>query len=209
MMDEVEIMEMLPEHATEVADLHIRGIPTGFISSLGPKFVTALYVAIAKSEHSLGFVAKKDNKVIGFASFTTDLGKLYKSVIFSHGLKFVILVAWKMLSFKAIRKILETLFYPKRIEKTGWPRAEFLSMVIAEQGRGKGLATRLMYSGFKKLHERGIDKLKILAAVDIVAINKLYEKEGFELAGQVESHGILSNIYVAETFKYKERLKNN
>ena len=33
----------------DVARLHIQGIPTGFISSLGQKFVTALYESIAES----------------------------------------------------------------------------------------------------------------------------------------------------------------
>ena len=41
--------------ASQVARLHITGISTGFISSLGLEFVTALYEAIAESEYSFGF----------------------------------------------------------------------------------------------------------------------------------------------------------
>ena len=43
------------EHAHDIAALHIQGINTGFISSLGIDFVTALYEAIAKSTSGFGF----------------------------------------------------------------------------------------------------------------------------------------------------------
>jgi ribosomal protein S18 acetylase RimI-like enzyme len=197
---------MGPEHAAEVAELHISGIGTGFISSLGSGFTTALYQGIAKSGDGFGFVALKDGKVIGFSSFTTNLGGLYKSVLLRSGLKFMFILAWRMFSFQRIKKVFETLFYPSRIKKLDLPSAEFLSMSISEAGRGKGLATRLMQKGFDECSSRGIDKIKIFAAVDIVGINKMYEKYGFDLACQMENHGVVSNVYVAETGKnYVER----
>ncbi len=48
---------ILSLHARIVADvarLHTEGIPTGFISSLGLRFVTALYEVIAKDVGSFG-----------------------------------------------------------------------------------------------------------------------------------------------------------
>jgi len=198
MTDEIQIIEMKSEHAHDVAALHIAGIPTGFISSLGMEFVASLYKAIAKSDSSFGYVALKDNKVVGFASFSTNLNSLYKSVILESGLKFVFILAWKMLSFKTIKKVSETLFYPSRIEKLDLPSAEFLSMVVDHAARGKGLATRFIGTGFEEFKKRGIEKIKIFAAVDIVPINKLYKKLGFELATQMENHGIVSNVYVAD-----------
>jgi hypothetical protein len=45
--DDIKIITLLPEHAEQVAKLHISGIATGFISSLGMDFVKALYCAIA------------------------------------------------------------------------------------------------------------------------------------------------------------------
>ncbi|MHC5163263.1 MAG: hypothetical protein ACYSO4_09160 [Planctomycetota bacterium] len=43
------IQPLEKEHAAQVAQLHMTGIPTGFISSLGKKFVAALYESIAQS----------------------------------------------------------------------------------------------------------------------------------------------------------------
>ena len=198
-MSEPKITDLLPEHAIEVARLHISGISSGFISSLGLDFVKTLYEAMAQSDHSFGYVVKQNGKVVGFASFTTDLKQLYNSVMRKNRIKFAFLLAGRIFSLRILKKIFETLFYPKRIEKMNLPSAEFLSMVISEQCRGKGLATKLIKKGFSKLSQRGIDKIKILAAVTIGPINKLYEKLGFKVAHQIENHGVVSNVYIVDT----------
>ena len=203
-MNELEICELLPEHAKQVAQLHITGISSGFISSLGVEFVTLLYDAIAESKDSFGYVAKKDGQVVGFASFTTNLNKLYKSVIRKKVFKFSFLLAGKMFSLRAIRKILETLFYPARIKKMDLPSAELLSIVVVEKARGQGLATKLIKRGFAGYVERGIKKLKILAAIEIKGANKLYEKLGFKVIAQIENHGVVSNVYVVPTNHFGE-----
>ncbi|MBN2019138.1 MAG: ATP-grasp domain-containing protein [Sedimentisphaerales bacterium] len=197
--DDIKIVPLSPEHARAVAELHISGIKTGFISSLGVEFVTALYEAIAKSNYGYGFVVLKHGKVAGFAAFATHLTGLYKSVIFKHGPRFIFSLARKILSLGTAKKVLETLFYPARVKNMNLPEAEFLSMVISEQARRKGLATDFIKMGFAEAANRGIEKLKILAAVDILPINKLYEKLGFELVGRIENHGIISNVYVVRT----------
>ncbi len=195
------LSELKNKHSQEVAKLHIEGISTGFISSLGHDFVTVLYGAIAESKLAFGFVAEEENSVLGFVAFTTNLSKLYKSVILKKGLRFTFLLAGKMFSLKQMKKVFETLFYPGRIKKMNLPSAELLSIVVAEEGRGKGLATTLMQKGLAECARRGIEKVKVLVGADNEPANKLYLKCGFELVGQIDNHGILSNIYVAETGK--------
>ncbi|GAI39468.1 unnamed protein product [marine sediment metagenome] len=138
MINNLKITELLPEHAFQTAKLHISGISTGFISSLGIDFVTALYEAVAKSKSSFGFVAEENGKLLGFVAFTTNINKLYKSVILKKGWRFALLLAGKMFSLQQIKKVFETLFYPARIKKTDLPAAELLSVVVAEQARGRG-----------------------------------------------------------------------
>ena len=199
MTDDLKITKLLPEHSREAAELHISGIHKGFISSLGIDFVAALYEAIAESKFGFGFVTQKDGKIMGFAAFTTNLNALYKSVILKNGLRLAFKLAGKMFSFGRIKKVFETMFYPSRIKKMNLPSAEFLSMVVVEEARGKGLATAMMWKGFAECARRGEKKVKILARADLKAINKMYEKYGFELVGQIESHGVVSNVYVTET----------
>jgi ribosomal protein S18 acetylase RimI-like enzyme len=196
---QVEFKDLQVAHAEQVAALHIQCISTGFISSLGIDFVTSLYEAIVQSKSSFGFVAEKDEKVLGFVAFTTNLNKLYKSVILKKGLMFALLLAGKMFSFERIKRVFETLLYPGRIKKMNLPPAELLSIAVAPEERGKGLAGQLVKKGFQHCQKEGIDKVKVLIGADNKAGNKLYLKFGFELVGQIVNHGVLSNIYVAQT----------
>ncbi len=195
----MEFKDLQVIHAGQVAALHIQCISTGFISSMGIDFVTSLYDAIVKSKSSLGVVAVRNEKVIGFVSFTTNLNKLYKSIILRKGLKFALLLAGNVLSLRRIKKIFETLFYPARIKKMNLPPAELLSIAVAPEERRKGLAGQLIEKGLRLYRKTGVDKVKVLIGADNKAGNKLYLKTGFELIGQIVNHGVLSNIYVAKT----------
>jgi len=194
------IRKIVSDDAGGVAGLHISGISTGFISSLGIGFVTALYEAIAKSRYSFCLVAKEKQGIIGFIAFTTNINALYKSVILKKGLRFVFLLAGRMLSVQRIKKALETLWYPSRTEKMKLPSAELLSIVVASEVRRKGLGLELIQKGFMECASRGIDKVKVLVGVENEPANKLYLKSGFELVGQINSHGVASNVYIAKTY---------
>jgi len=199
MQSEVEFKDLQVAHAGQVAALHIQCISTGFISSMGIDFVNSLYDAIVKSKSSLGVVAVRNGKVLGFAAFTTNLNKLYKSVVWRKGLIFALLLAGNMLSLRRVKKMLETLFYTDRTKKMNLPSAELLSIVVGPEERGKGLAGKLIEKGFRHCRKTGVDKVKVLIGADNKAGNKLYLKTGFELIGQIVNHGVLSNIYVAQT----------
>jgi len=195
----MQIKKITPQDAAEAAAMHMQGISTGFISSLGADFVTALYEAIAESKSSFGLVAEEDRKVVGFVAFTTNINRLYKSVIFRKGIRFALMLAGKVFSFSSLKKIIETLFYPARIKKLELPRAELLSIVVAKKAQGKGLGRQLLQKGLAECAKRKIDEVKVLVGVDNKLANKLYLKCGFKLVRQIDSHGVVSNIYVAKT----------
>lgn len=201
------ITDIKQDHATHIAKLHMQGISTGFISSLGTDFVTSLYEAIAESKLAFGFVAQEDKKILGFIAFSTDLTSLYKSVVLKKGLRFAFLLAGKMLSLQRIKKVFETLFYPGRVKKMKMPGAELLSIVVEEEGRSKGLASQLVEKGLEECTKRGIDKVKVLVGAENEPANKLYLKCGFEFVEQIDNHGVISNIYVARTAgRFKEKI---
>jgi len=195
----VEFKDLQVIHAGQVAALHIQCISTGFISSMGIDFVTSLYEAIVKSKSSFGVVAMRNEKVLGFVAFTTNLNKLYKSIVWRKGLILALLLAGNMWSLRRVKKMFETLFYPSRTKKMNLPSAELLSIAVGPKEQGKGLAGQLIEKGFQHCRKTGIDKIKVLIGADNKAGNKLYLKFGFELIGQIVNHGVLSNIYVAKT----------
>jgi ribosomal protein S18 acetylase RimI-like enzyme len=199
-------MESLKKHDCQlVAKLHINGISSGFISSLGLGFVSALYEAIAEDESSFGFVAVEDGNVLGFVAFSSDISRLYKYVILKKGFKFCLILFKRLFSVRTIRKVCANLFYPHKMKKMDLPEAELLSIVVAPEGRGKGLASQLVNAGFEECARRGIDKVKVLVATDNQAANKLYQSCGFKFVTQVDSHGVTSNIYVADVTRQESK----
>ncbi|MGD0784739.1 MAG: GNAT family N-acetyltransferase [Sedimentisphaerales bacterium] len=194
---------MAKDNSQQIAKLHISGIPTGFISSLGKEFVEVLYEAIAEDKNSFGFVAVEDDKVLGFVAFSLNLSRLYKYVALKKGFKFAFVLAKRMLSLQIIKKVWDNLFYPSKMKKMDLPDAELLSIAVAHEGRGKGIAKQLVDAGFEECRKRGIDKVKVLVAADNEAANKLYKKCGFEFKIQIDSHGVSSNVYVAEVRRQK------
>lgn len=194
------IKPLSKQHAQQIALLHIRGIPTGFISSLGEKFVTSLYESIADSPYGFGCVEEDDDgKVVGFVAFSKDLGKLYKTICMKNGTQFILLLAGKLISLKRIKKIFETLFYPNRVERPNLPKAELLSIAVNESQRGKGIAQALIEQGLNQCSRMGIHQVKVMVADFNAPANRLYQKTGFTLICQIENHGIVSNVYVTCT----------
>lgn len=184
--------------------MHIQGIPTGFISSLGQEFVAALYEAIAEDKNSFGFVAIEDDKVLGFVAFSINLSRLYKYVALKKGFKFIFVLAKRMLFSRVIKKIWDNLFYPSKMKKMNLPDAELLSIAIVPDGRGRGIAKQLVDAGFEECRKRRIEKVKVLVAADNEAANKLYKKCGFELNTQINSHGVRSNVYIRDLAREKQ-----
>jgi len=203
-MEEVHIKQLAPEDALQVARLHMSGIKTGFISSLGVDFVAALYKAIARSRYGFGVAACEGDKIIAFVAFSTSTGALYRSVLLRSGFRFGLQLITKLLSPKAMKRIFETLFYPGRTRKLKLPPAELLSIVVAEHQRGKGIASMLLREGLIECRRRGIDKLKVLVGTELIPANKFYSGHGFKLAGHIENHGITSNVYVADTNHFQK-----
>jgi ribosomal protein S18 acetylase RimI-like enzyme len=198
------------EHARQVAELHIEGINTGFISSLGVNFVTALYDAIAQSEHAFGYIYASpidENKVLGFVAFTNDVGALYRSILKKKGLRFAFILARHTLSFSRIKRIFETLLYPKKANNIELPSAELLSISVASEARKKGLGYELINKGLKTCYDMGIEKVKVMVAEANAPANMLYQKCGFKLTQQTDSHGVPSNIYVSNTLKDKTDIR--
>lgn len=192
----MDIQLLNNSHASSVAQLHIAGIDTGFISSLGARFVTSLYEAIADSKNSFGYVACQGEEVVGFVTFTENIHSLYKSILWKKGFRFVFLLAGRLLSWGRIKRIWETLLYPSRVKADDLPAAELLSIVVSPQARGQGVASQLIEQGIAECRRRGIDRVKVLVGAELAAANRLYVKCGFEKAGEIMNHGSLSNIYL-------------
>lgn len=186
------------EDVPAIASLHVKGIATGFISSLGEEFVQALYKAVLADKTSCTLVAQDDSGVKGFVAFTQNLNKLYRSIILKSGFRFAVILAGKLFSIKKIKRVFGTLLYPSHTGKLNLPKAELLAIAIAPEGRRSGIATRLVIAGLQACAARSIDEVKVMVAENNTPANRLYQKCGFKPLCKIDSHGTPSNIYVAQ-----------
>ncbi len=194
----INVRELVPQDAAQVAALHIQGIPTGFISSLGPDFVEALYKAIARSDHAFGLVAELDGRVVGFVALASHLGRLYRAVLLRNGLRFGFILAGRLFSWKRLRHMLETYGYAYRTSRRDLPAAELLAVAVEEQVRRGGVARDLIHRGLSQGRQRGIQGIKVCVGRDNAAARALYEACGFSLYGPFEHHGVPSIWYTRD-----------
>lgn len=174
----------------KIAQIHIDEIKTGFLSSLGVNFLTALYKAMIESETVL--VAKNNNEVIGFVSGTNNLKTFYKKMLLKNFLTFLRIAAPKIL--KSSRKIFETLIYPNKIE-SNLPKAEILSIAVKEPFQKRGVGKNLFAECKKRL---GVKEIKMIVGENLNSSHELMRSLGGKNVQIIEVHqGIKSYIYVS------------
>ena len=187
---------MVPAHAGVVAELHHLGIATGFLSSLGQRFLRQLYIAIPRCRSGFGFVCQEaDGQIVGFIACAESVGAVYKQAIFKRGLWMALPILRYLVRPSVVRRVFETLRYPG---ETGdeLPAAEVLSIVVGRQARGKGIGKRLMDAAFDEFRLRGVKQVKVAVGADNDQANAFYQRCGYHLALTRQHHGLPMNIYV-------------
>jgi len=174
--DDIKIRLIDREDCEQVARLHTTNIQIGVLSILGISFVKLIYQSMIGSNNAFCIVAEDNNKIVGFVSGTTSLNKFYKEFIKNNFIKAPIVLLPKIINPKIMRKIFNILLYPNRVH--GLPEAEFMSIVIDERYRVKGLARILINELIKDFKKRGINKFKSVVSSSLVSVYKFYEIMG-------------------------------
>jgi len=181
--------------AKDIAQLHKKGIPTGFLSKQSISFLEALYAYLIKNE--IVYVAKDKDKVVGFIAVSKNTSGLYKRFLKSNILLLVKFTMQNIFSIEFIKKSFETLLAPKKTaieDNENIP--ELLSIVVDNMYAKQGIGKKLLECAGKELTKLHQDRYKVLVGADLEA-NKFYEKNGFSLLNEVELHkGVKSYIYI-------------
>jgi hypothetical protein len=65
----------------QVARIHIACIDQGFLSTLGPRFLSLLYQSIDETENSTLIVARDKDRIIGFVAGTLEIREVYRTLV--------------------------------------------------------------------------------------------------------------------------------
>ncbi len=182
----------------EIAGLHQRWIPSGFLTSLGSEFLARMYASIAESPAGVLIAAKDpDNKVVGFISGTTSIRSIYQHLVSHHFVFLVLLVLKFVFSVKTLIRILEDKQYSTQ-DHPGAENisAELLSIVVDERLRGEGIAPGLFKELSGAFREKGVEKFKIIVGSQLIQAQKFYLKTGAVKVAEIElHHGQRSFVY--------------
>lgn len=175
---------MKPEHADQVADLHIEGQPNTLLTRMGKGFLKTMYAEIVSSDWGFGVVALDGNVVIGVGVLSRGTKRLLNDLVRRRWWKLLppalsTLVRNPGLSLELYR----TWRYPKKVEKgigkggkeggeegaTEKPRAhkdagEFLYLGVRKSHRGQKIASGIFDAAVPACVEKGV--MYLLAVVD-------------------------------------------
>ena len=180
----------------KIAELHKKGISSGFLSSFTTKTLGAIYQTIAENKGSVLISAAADNRTIGFVSATLSLGCVYKDFIKKLKLNIIFEIVFPL---KNLFKIIELIIYPSKNSEKVSAEAELLSIVVAEEYRGKGIAELLYKELLKEFKKRNINSFKIIVGENLSKAISFYKRMGAVIVDKIELHKGLKSLVFLHT----------
>lgn len=172
--------------------LHREQLTGGFMTSLGPRFLLEVFRNVASSEHGVALVAVAsqagDARVHGFLLGTSSTRGLYRDFLVRHGLKAALIALPRALHPVAVKKVWETLRYPRRKGGFDAPEAELLDLAVSDAAKGTGLAQALFRTFVDELQQRGHSAFRVTTGGSLTRAHHFYEKQGAVRVGMIEIH---------------------
>lgn len=178
-----------------LAYLHKKNIHWGFLTSLGENVLRWVYHALVMYRGGVVIVAEDRGRIAGFVSGVENLKGYYAFFFKRYFFRIVPLLFTKLFS---IRKILETLLYPKKSQRNlALPSEELLSIVVDGEYQGQGIAKGLYEELRKWFKSRGVSEFKTTVGEDNLKSIKFFQKIGCREEGVEEIHkGERSKVFV-------------
>jgi len=176
----------------QIAEIHRQEIKKGFLRSLKKSFLTKLYSAIIESEFSFCIVAESDALIIGFIAGATNITKFYQYFLKKYFFQATLTLLPHIFNLRTLRKIFETLFYPKKEKEL--PKAELLTIAVKKKFQGKGAASQMFEKFVLEMKERGVNTFKVVVGKELLPAIKFYERVGFQFLKEIKIHGQESSL---------------
>jgi ribosomal protein S18 acetylase RimI-like enzyme len=182
---EVTYRSAEPDDAPTLARLHRDSITSGFLPTLGHRFLTRLYTALIDWPDSEIVVASTPHGPIGFVAGVVDTAAFNRYFAKRHGVRAGLAAGYRLLRPSTVRSALETLRYDGGDVDVD---AELLSMAVAADARGAGLGSELGNRFLERMSARGVGEIRVVVGADNTTATGLYRKLGFVDAATIEVH---------------------
>lgn len=181
----------------QLAEIHRKEIHEGFLSTLGDSFLKLLYQTLAQSDSAFVITSQEGGQVQGFIVGAVDTGGVYKQFFRKAGIRALPILLPKLLSWKRIKRVLETLFYPKGKQQDDLPQPEILNFCVRSELQGKGVGGQLFSALCDEFRRREIKQIRIVTGETQKSAQLFYEAKGAAHAANIEVHkDSSSRVYV-------------
>lgn len=194
----------------QVAVLHAEGLDRGFLSRLGPRFLTLLYAAIDAGPDSVLLVEKRDGRVAGFVAGGNCRRQIYRRLL-CRPVAVALALAPHLVRPSKLRGMWELVRLhgadgSERNVTHPLPEHELFSIVVAPAVRGTGLAEAL-YRGLEEhFRAAGIPAFKIIVGEMLTPAHRFYRRMGAQPISKLCMHGqSTSTVYLQELDQSQRR----
>lgn len=155
MLSEIRIVVLEQCHIKQISSIHFQELGVGLLTLLGPRFVEAMYQALL--EKNWGFVAERDDEVVGFIFATQTEISLLRCLSIHSLLLFVIN------SFRSPEKFRSFVSAFRKMYLTGYGRAttpndlavELSQFAVKDRWKARGIGKSLINALEDRARARG------------------------------------------------------
>jgi ribosomal protein S18 acetylase RimI-like enzyme len=166
---------------------------------LGEPFLELVYRAIDAAPNGVLIVEEHDGIVVGFVSGGEGMREVYRRML-RRPLALGLSLLPSLFRPARLRRILEILRYGQHKHGQGrLPHAELLSIAVAPEARGQGIADALYQRFVEHCRSRGIESFRIVVGDALAPAHRFYRRMGARPVSRVEVHaGEESVVYVQD-----------
>jgi ribosomal protein S18 acetylase RimI-like enzyme len=188
--------------AAAVAALHCAAIEDGFLSTLGPAFLTRLYARIATSSNGFLLVVDgrpsgrhSDPDIAGFVAGSATVSRLYREFLWRDGPAVALHSGGRLV--RSLPRVIETLRHgaARGPQPTGSSaptgaaasETELLALAVDQRARGRGIGAALV-TAFMGTAVVGSTTARVVVGADNDRAIAVYRRAGFREDRQFELH---------------------
>ncbi len=177
----------VPADAPALARLHAE-ITTGFLPTLGHRFLTRLYRALIDWPGADVWVAEAAGVAAGFVASVESTGGFYRYFARRHGAQAALALAPRLARPTVAKRVWETFRHGSGGDGAEYAEAELFSIVTSRAMRGQGLGGRLLARAVAGYRARGLERVQVVIGAANQASLAAHRSAGFEEAATIEVH---------------------
>ena len=178
----LELRPMRSRDAEDLATLRLATAEAGLLTVIGRRPLEVFFRLAADDPDTIGFVAREDGPLLGYALCTTAAVRLQRSAIRSSPRLWLAAAALAIrdprLLGSAIRR-LRALASPRRVPQDVEPALRLFDIAVTQDSRGRGLGRRLLDATIAAARERGYPAMGLSVLADNERALRLYGSSGF------------------------------